>query len=183
MKIFLLFGIFMFSYFFATSQNGTWIEQTVPYDSGWVNKIVYADSVSAWAIGQNKRTDKAVIISNLDNGTNWTLQDESLNGTLRNIFMVDKQTGYAVGRGNNGKVAMLKTSDGQNWEELQLPDISGVLFDVAFTSRQKGCAVGVNTQGLPTILPSFIPRMVKTGRKQISRILTMVCCSISQYPL
>ena len=133
------------------AQNGsTWIEHTLPYDSGWVSDIVYVDSVTAWAIGQDKHTDKAVIISNLDNGTIWSLRDESLSGTLNSLHMVDRQTGYAVGKDDdNGRIAMLKTSDGINWVNQALPEINGSLFDVEFSTKQKGCAVGVNTQGAP----------------------------------
>ena len=87
MKNYLLFPALTIIFLIINSslhaQEGTWVEQTLPYDSGWVQGIVYVDSVTAWAIGKNKRSDKAIIMSTSDMGSTWDIQDESLNGTLK----------------------------------------------------------------------------------------------------
>ncbi|MBT6764456.1 MAG: T9SS type A sorting domain-containing protein [Prolixibacteraceae bacterium] len=154
MKNYLLFPALTIIFLIINSslhaQEGTWVEQTLPYDSGWVQGIVYVDSVTAWAIGKNKRSDKAIIMSTSDMGSTWDIQDESLNGTLKSLFMANLQTGYAVGRNDdNGQISILKTDDGETWFNQAVPAIKGDLLDVSFTTPLKGCAVGVNTEGNP----------------------------------
>lgn len=150
MKHFLLLSVLISFLNPVFSQYENWIEQTVPYDSGWVEKIVYVDTLNAWAIGQNLRTDRAVIMNTTNTGNTWQIQDESLNGKLRSVCMIDTQTGYAVGRDDvSGELAILKTTNGLTWENQLLPKIKGVLYDVDFFSPEKGCAVGIDTEGAP----------------------------------
>ncbi len=135
---------------FLYAQDSLWIEQPVPFDSGSVNGIMYIDSVSAWAVGRNTETNKAIIMNTSNGGDLWTIQNESMTGTLNKVFMNNAQSGYAVGQEwVDGYIAVLNTTEGTTWSNQTLPQIHGSLHDVFFTNNQHGCAVGVNHNNDP----------------------------------
>lgn len=77
--------------------------------SSRIVKIKFIDNDNGWLIVQNTDNTSDIYASN-DGGNNWTKQYEYADGHLEDLYMVDKNLGYAVGKG-----IVLKTQNG-GWQ-------------------------------------------------------------------
>lgn len=81
----------------------------LPPVSSKIVKIKFIDDDNGWLIVQNDDNTSSIYASN-DGGKNWTKQYQYDGGHLEDIWMVNKNLGYAVGYG-----IVLKTENG-GWE-------------------------------------------------------------------
>lgn len=99
--------------------------------------VFFVNASVGWAAGH-----KGTIIRTTDAGASWTAQlggdPQSSDRNVRLIRFVDERHGWAI-QGTPGTVEkLLRTSDGESWEEIGTPP-RGVT-DLAFTSRTVGFA-------------------------------------------
>ncbi len=84
-----------------------------------------------------------------DCGLSWSAFDTGSSHSLKDIFFVDADTGFVVGRkaaniNEVGKGIILRTSDaGENWQLQDSVTLNG-LFAIHFADNRNGAAVGNN---------------------------------------
>lgn len=136
-------GDWMMYYYIDYTVDGglTWQKKYESISSWWgnscnnsINELFYT-SGTCWAVG-----GPGTVLSYGIGDTAWQKHYKTAGGSLRDLYFLDGQNGYAVGDINT----LLKTQDGgKNWEIADdLPGDYG--FRVYFTSKERGFVSIVN---------------------------------------
>jgi photosystem II stability/assembly factor-like uncharacterized protein len=114
--------------------------------------VFFVSEKEGWITGEH-----GTILYTKDGGDTWTPQlggdPQSAEGKIHTLRFVDATHGWADQDGGDGK--LLRTSDGQNWEQIgKLGDQYGGWDDYLFTSDKVGIQIRRNGQGAGDIAQS-----------------------------
>ncbi len=99
----------------ALSQSGSWTLHT--FGSADVNDICFVDSLNGWIVG-----DSGKVYNSTDGGVTWALQGMITTNSLRAVFFVNRNVGFAAGN-MNSKTLFTTTNGGVDWDTINsLPD-------------------------------------------------------------
>ncbi len=122
------------SFIFKTTDGGaSWTRKTLTYQG--LYGIHFIDSLRGFVVGENS---DAIILSTQDGGETWVSTEiKNASGQLNDVFFVDQNAGWAVGRN-----LVLKTLDGgQSWQRLEALN-NGIYNAVSFNTENTGWIVG-----------------------------------------
>ena len=121
--------------------------------------VVFVNTNVGWAAGK-----AGTIIRTTNGGTTWTAQlggdRESSERNVRLIRFVDERHGWAVQGIPGTSEKLLRTSDGENWEEIGTPPYG--VTDIVFTSITVGFAAGKGQEA--AMYPNVLYRTTDGGR-------------------
>lgn len=111
------------------------IQNVEPY--GALNKVVFVNSQSGWAFGQN-----GIIMHTNDGGNSWEYQYNNPGRNFKSAYFINENEGWVVGWSQ-----IMHTIDGGvSWEDQTRPPFIGDLTDVYFINPDTGFLVGWNNQ-------------------------------------
>lgn len=114
----------------------SWIKQNSPTNT-FLKKCIFTDTLNGWAYG-----DSGIIINTTNGGNNWLLQYKKSDHYFRNIFFLNKFTGWAIAWINNqinyGSVIYKTTNSGINWSYQNFPDSNFFINCIYFLNQDKG---------------------------------------------
>ena len=117
--------------------GATWVEQSTAV-TGTFADVDFADAMNGVVISKS-----GVVLSTKNGGTTWTAAPWP--GELRDLVLVNAQTGWAVGPNE-----IYKTADGGVTWTAQISGVGWNLIGVDFVDSQNGWAVGVSGTVLRT---------------------------------
>jgi photosystem II stability/assembly factor-like uncharacterized protein len=133
-KIFII--IFFLSTGLSLYSQSSWIKQICPTNT-FLKKCVFADSLYGWAIG-----DSGIIINTANGGNTWSVQYRKSDHYFRDIFFLNKYSGWAVAwindQVNYGSVIYKTTNSGINWNYQNFPDSNVYMNCIYFLNPNKG---------------------------------------------
>jgi photosystem II stability/assembly factor-like uncharacterized protein len=114
--------------------------------------VFFVSEQEGWITGEH-----GTILYTKNGGDTWTPQlggdPQSAEGKIQTLRFVDATHGWADQEGGGGK--LLRTTDGQNWEQIgKLGDQYGGWDDYVFTSDKVGIQIRRNGQGAGDIAQS-----------------------------
>lgn len=138
---------------FNTTDGGrNWKEVDAGISSGILNSIVFVDSMTAYAIGQEyfygidpTFTPNTIVLKTTDGGVSWAqVGEKQMSGALLQVIKTNDRNIWSVGFGLDGPQSLiLRSADGLSWKAQKHPsEIGGKLIAVDFPSDKVGYAVG-----------------------------------------
>jgi len=127
----------------STDGGETWFDQVAPYSTDYYGSY-FVNSNMGWLAGGDaggfpSYIPHRAILNTTNGGATWNVQySAAYESLLRSIYMVDQNTGYAVGE--NG-IVMKTTNEGTNWSQQNVIS-SFHLYDVYFASGTTGWVIG-----------------------------------------
>ena len=118
-------------------------------NDAWLYDVCFIDAACGWAVG-----DRGVIWHTDDGGRNWQLQDSGTSCSLRSVWFVNPQNGWAAGgfshpyTHTSSGVVLLTRDGGRHWfhdPKLLLP----ALRQLRFFDQRQGWAVGNSSAMFP----------------------------------
>ena len=118
-------------------------------NDAWLHDVCFIDAACGWAVG-----DRGVIWHTDDGGRNWQLQDSGTSCSLRSVWFVNPQHGWAAGgfshpyTHTSSGVVLLTRDGGRHWfhdPKLLLP----ALRQLRFFDQRQGWAVGNSSAMFP----------------------------------
>lgn len=133
---------------FKTADGGdSWVSQDL-HGSG-LRSVGFADTLSGW-IGTLDA--EAVLFETRDGGATWTDISNRIDGPpptgICGIWVVDKETVYAVGRFDGPPRFLASQDGGESWTSRDLGRHLATLVDVQFFDRSRGLVVGGSEIGV-----------------------------------
>ena len=120
------------------------ITSNVPHGFEWFRAVNFVDEQTGWIVGNTPKSGTgAFILKTTDGGKSWFEQAHPSDSYFLNIFMLDKEYGWIVGR--EGTILHTKNG-GQDWV-IQNSGILYPLWAVHFVNRESGWAVGGDFTG------------------------------------
>lgn len=126
---------------FHTSLFAQWIQQSVPVNKQ-ISSIKFINANTGWACTENSIVGNyCYIFATINGGTNWIIQDQTLNATLESIAVADSSIIYCGGYDFTNSTANLKktTNSGMNWILIPTPT-NMFIDDMVFLNQDSGWA-------------------------------------------
>ena len=118
-------------------------------NDAWLHDVCFVDAACGWAVG-----DRGAVWHTDDGGRNWQLQDSGTSCSLRTVWFVNPQHGWAAGgfahpyTHTSSGVVLLTRDGGRHWyhdPKLLLP----ALRQLRFFDQRQGWAVGNSSAMYP----------------------------------
>lgn len=124
---------------YKTTNGGTnFALQTTPGVTSTIYGSSFADANTGWFVGNSGKVSKTT-----NGGTNWTAQSSMSTTTLRNIDMINANTGWLVGYDASSKMTVRKTTNGGTaWDSLAMPFTRVDCYGVDFVDPYNGMISG-----------------------------------------
>ena len=120
---------------FSYSQ-GSWEEIITP-TTKTLNSVYFTDSLYGWAVG-----DTGIIIHTIDGGENWFVQDSKTENSIRGVFFLDRDNGYAISwnfSGNFFGTLIHRTlNGGTDWTSYEYPEQNLFMNCILFQDNNTG---------------------------------------------
>src|SRR5512138_3801720 len=89
---FIKFHIFLLLLIGAVTANAQqyWIRQPTPV-TAWLYRCAFTDTLNGWAVG-----DSGTIVHTSNGGTNWEIQNSTINTFIEDVFFLNKRLGWAI---------------------------------------------------------------------------------------
>ncbi len=130
--------IFLMAYGSALSQQ-YWIQQPCPTTKS-LTRLTFTDTLNGWAVG-----DSGAIVHTSNGGSNWIVQESSINTPIEDLFFINSQTGFAVSNDytSSGTIILRTTNGGINWSNSRYPDTALIIRSVYFLDSLTGFFGGI----------------------------------------
>ncbi|HZY10534.1 MAG TPA: hypothetical protein VFF29_05210 [Bacteroidota bacterium] len=115
-----------------------------------LNRLCFLDSLTGWIVG-----DSGIIIKTIDGGDSWTIQDSKTTYKIVDIFMLNRQRGWALAHNyetdTNTTTTILATTDGgSNWTVEVYPEKYVYFFSIVFLDSANGWMAGLEGKVMGT---------------------------------
>lgn len=138
---------------FNTTDGGrNWKEIDAGISSGILNSLVFVDSMTAYAVGQEyfygidpTFAPKIIILKTTDGGVSWIQVDgKQMSGALGQVLTTDDHQIWSIGTGlDDPQSLILRSTDGLSWKTQEHPsEIGAELSAIIFPSENVGYAFG-----------------------------------------
>jgi len=124
----------------STNDGGlTWDQQN--FTGFRLYSVHFPDSTNGYAVGVSD--NGSVMMKTSDGGITWTQSDIELTISLKSVYFLNENKGFAVGWGHGDSKGILKTENGgASWEVLPYSEDVIYLCDIFFPDADTGYAVG-----------------------------------------
>jgi photosystem II stability/assembly factor-like uncharacterized protein len=110
--------------------------------------VSFVDGMTGWVLGSEKGPPRAAVIWRTTDGADTWIGDTIPGWLLEDIFFLDSETGWTVGREESGDPLVLRSTDGgQNWLTPEIAPADCVPYAVDFVDADNGWAVGEKRGG------------------------------------
>ncbi len=122
---------------YTTDGGDTWSVGASNFSSQ-LNSVSYKTVDSAYAFGDN-----GIVLLTTDGGSTWNEISSGVRSWFESMFFTDKNTGFVVGRGDDGKAQILKTTNGGETWVINFEDFKSFTFNsIYFVDKDTGYAAG-----------------------------------------
>jgi photosystem II stability/assembly factor-like uncharacterized protein len=102
-----------------------------------LNDVDMLDELNGWAVGDATAAQPALVLHTTDGGAHWVAQDAGVSFDLAAVHVLDEQTAWAVGDGEQ----ILRTTDGGSTWTATRGDVVGPVTRVKNAAARRGSRV------------------------------------------
>lgn len=129
------------------SSDDPWIRQTSPVTTVLLN-CTFTDTLNGWAAG-----DSGVIIHTSNGGSNWVIQNSTVNYYINDIYFINKRLGWGIANEYllDGTTILKTTNGGNSWTAQNFPDSTKIFRTIYFLDSLNGYIGGFQGTVFKTI--------------------------------